>query len=149
MMTCSTTRAIVLTALVVAGCSTTGSPTAVGPPTVVFADEDGCRTVTGAASCGFAMCDYVPEGRTLDEVCGVNFQEGIQVTAPDRDVTTADVLVDQLATCAVASVTRDEEFERDQWVRNDGITMTVVGSDPAVESALATAADDCGTLVDR
>ncbi len=148
MTTCSTTRAIVLAALVVAGCSTTGSPTTVGPPTVVFADEDGCRIATGAPTCGFVMCDFIPEGKTLDETCGVNFQEGIQVTAPDPDVTTADVLVDQLANCAVASVTRDEEFERDHWVRNDGITMTVVGSDPAVESALATAADDCSPLVD-
>lgn len=151
MTTCRTTLTTVLVVamLLVAGCGSTGPSPAVGPPTVVFADEDSCRTATGTPACGFVMYDFIPEGKTLDETCGVNFQEGVQVTSPDPDDTTTRFLADQLATCAIACVTRDGEVERERWVRVDGITMTVTGSDPDVESALATAVDACGTVTDR
>ncbi len=150
----TTTRTMIAIAglALAAGCGSIGTPQeAVGPPTVVFADVDECRTATGAQACGVVMCDFVPEGKTLDEVCGANFQEGVQATSPDTE-DPSTFLVDQLATCAITTVSRDGSNTspmRDRWVRDDGITMTVAGSNPDVEAALATAVDACATRDDR
>ena len=33
---------------------------------------------SGCEQCGFAMCDYIPEGKTFEDVCGKNFKKGWQ-----------------------------------------------------------------------
>lgn len=40
-----------------------------------FLTEEACEKET-QKSCSFAMCDYVPEGKTFEEVCGKDFQKG-------------------------------------------------------------------------
>lgn len=132
------------TFLLTVGACGTGAETTSGPPTVVFDGDVECRTATGASSCGFVVCDFVPEGRTLDEVCGVNFQEGVQVTDPDWDRTWPRFLVDQLARCAIVRIDDDG-----RWTRDDGIALSVQGSSVEVEDAVTRAVDDCGTVDDR
>lgn len=42
------------------------------PPPVlpqVFTSQTECESATGK-KCSFSMCDYVPEGKTFEEVCG-------------------------------------------------------------------------------
>ena len=41
----------------------------------VFASQEECEQTTGK-SCSFQMCDYVPPGKTFEEVCGKNFKKG-------------------------------------------------------------------------
>lgn len=41
----------------------------------VYDSQQACERATGKA-CGFVMCDYIPAGKTFDEVCGKDFQEG-------------------------------------------------------------------------
>lgn len=107
----------------------------------MFTDEVACRTVT-ESSCGYLMCDFVPEGKTLDEVCGPNFREGIQVTDPNA--VTSEFLVDQLDGCAVVRVAEDG-----RWTRDDGIEFSVAGRHEDVDAALVRAASTCATTVDR
>ena len=38
--------------------------------------EQECLQETKCSSCGFVMCDYIPVGKTFEEVCGKNFKEG-------------------------------------------------------------------------
>jgi len=40
-----------------------------------FRSEQECEEKTGCV-CSFVMCDYVPEGKTFEEVCGEDFQKG-------------------------------------------------------------------------
>ncbi len=42
---------------------------------VVYETQEECEQKTGK-SCGFVMCDYIPKGKTFEEVCGKDFQEG-------------------------------------------------------------------------
>ena len=39
------------------------------PPAARYATEAECEQATGK-DCGFVMCDYVPSGKTFEEVCG-------------------------------------------------------------------------------
>lgn len=41
----------------------------------VFASQEECEQKT-AKSCSFQMCDYVPSGKTFEEVCGKDFKKG-------------------------------------------------------------------------
>lgn len=41
----------------------------------VFSSKDECEQRTGKL-CGFRMCDYVPPGKTFEEVCGKGFEKG-------------------------------------------------------------------------
>ena len=41
----------------------------------VFATQEECEKTTGRP-CNFQMCDYVPEGKTFEEVCGKDFKKG-------------------------------------------------------------------------
>jgi hypothetical protein len=43
--------------------------------TGVFSTKAECEQKTGK-SCGFEMCDYIPAGKTIEEVCGKNFKKG-------------------------------------------------------------------------
>lgn len=40
-----------------------------------FLTKEECEKVT-ETTCSFAMCDYVPEGKTFEEVCGKDFKKG-------------------------------------------------------------------------
>lgn len=40
-----------------------------------YATQEECETKTGK-TCGFAMCDVVPEGKTFEETCGKGFKAG-------------------------------------------------------------------------
>jgi len=42
---------------------------------VVFASQEDCEQKTGK-SCTFQMCDYIPPGKTFEEVCGKDFKKG-------------------------------------------------------------------------
>jgi len=44
-------------------------------PQAVFTSPEECEIATGK-QCSFVMCDYVPPGKTFDEVCGKDFQPG-------------------------------------------------------------------------
>lgn len=48
-------------------------PTAAG----VYQTQEECESATGQ-KCSFVMCDYIPEGKTFEEVCGVGFKKGWQ-----------------------------------------------------------------------
>lgn len=37
--------------------------------------QEECEKAT-SLSCGFLQCDYVPKGKTFEEVCGEEFQKG-------------------------------------------------------------------------
>jgi len=41
----------------------------------IFRSREECEEETGR-ECGFIMCDYIPEGKTFEEVCGENFEPG-------------------------------------------------------------------------
>ena len=41
---------------------------------IVFFTEEECQQETGG-DCRFQNCDYIPAGKTLDEVCGQNFKK--------------------------------------------------------------------------
>ncbi len=43
----------------------------------VYSTKDKCEADANC-NCRFAMCDYVPKGKSFEEVCGKNFQEGWQ-----------------------------------------------------------------------
>jgi len=45
------------------------------PLQVVFFSQEECEQTTGQP-CLFRMCDYVPPGKTFEEVCGKNFKSG-------------------------------------------------------------------------
>ena len=45
------------------------------PETEVFPTEEICQVRTGG-ECDFQTCDYVPKGKTVEEVCGSNFRKG-------------------------------------------------------------------------
>jgi hypothetical protein len=38
-------------------------------PVAVYQTQEECEAATGR-KCGFVMCDYVPPGKTFEEVCG-------------------------------------------------------------------------------
>src|SRR3989338_6417398 len=40
-----------------------------------FRSEEECEKATGEV-CDFMMCDYIPAGKTFEEVCGKNFESG-------------------------------------------------------------------------
>lgn len=42
---------------------------------LTFDSQKECEEKTGKV-CSFQMCDYIPEGKTFDEVCGKGFKEG-------------------------------------------------------------------------
>ena len=42
---------------------------------VVFVSQEECELQTGN-SCDFQMCDYIPLGKTFEEVCGKDFKKG-------------------------------------------------------------------------
>lgn len=44
-------------------------------PIKSFSSEIECKKETGK-ECDFKMCDYIPEGKTIEEVCGKNFKKG-------------------------------------------------------------------------
>jgi len=41
----------------------------------VFISQEECEQQTGS-SCSFQMCDYIPSGKTFEEVCGKDFKKG-------------------------------------------------------------------------
>lgn len=41
----------------------------------VFFSQEECQQKTGK-SCSLQMCDYIPPGKTPEEVCGKNFKKG-------------------------------------------------------------------------
>jgi len=45
------------------------------PRTKVFMTQEECEQTTNA-SCTFTTCDYVPPGKTVEEVCGTGFTKG-------------------------------------------------------------------------
>ena len=53
----------------------------------VFVSQEECEQKTGE-SCNFQICDYVPPGKTFEEVCGKDFKKGWI-----SDKTTAAILV--------------------------------------------------------
>lgn len=40
-----------------------------------YSTQEACEQASGK-SCSFSMCDYAPEGKTLDEVCGKGPKKG-------------------------------------------------------------------------
>jgi hypothetical protein len=42
-----------------------------------YQTKESCESATGK-TCHFVTCDYIPEGKTFEEVCGKDFQEGWQ-----------------------------------------------------------------------
>ncbi|HBY73686.1 MAG TPA: hypothetical protein DEG44_03280 [Candidatus Kerfeldbacteria bacterium] len=42
---------------------------------IVFVSQEECEQKTGK-SCDFQMCDYIPPGKTFEEVCGNDFKKG-------------------------------------------------------------------------
>ena len=64
---------LLIISLFVFGCS---SPEVFDAPPS-YPTENLCLE-TGCNQCGFTMCDYVPEGKTFDEVCGKGFAKGWQ-----------------------------------------------------------------------
>lgn len=118
------------------------------PPTVVFLDEGGCSEVTDS-DCGFVMCDFVPEGKTLDEVCGPTFQEGWQPDDADHD---EQLVVDQLAACDIAEIRPADQADAAELgirhlERDDGIVLSVRGTSAAIETAIETAVAECATTI--
>ncbi|MEK7584523.1 MAG: hypothetical protein AAB490_04720, partial [Patescibacteria group bacterium] len=58
-------------------------------PQAVFTSQEQCEEATGK-QCSFVMCDYVPPGKTFEEVCGEDFRPGwapfsAPTEASDRD----------------------------------------------------------------
>ena len=47
----------------------------VSAKTEFYSNQEECEHKTGHI-CAFQMCDYVPEGKTFDEVCGRDFKKG-------------------------------------------------------------------------
>ncbi len=43
--------------------------------TTTYTTQEECEKTTGQ-ECGLLMCDYVPEGKTFEEVCGIGFKKG-------------------------------------------------------------------------
>ena len=41
----------------------------------VYDTKEQCEASSNS-ECAYAMCDYVPEGKTYEEVCGKNFKKG-------------------------------------------------------------------------
>jgi len=60
------------------------------PPQVrkSFATQGECEAETGK-KCDFIMCDYVPPGKTFEEVCGKDFKKGWQATSEPAQVDTS------------------------------------------------------------
>jgi len=52
----------------------------------VFTSKQECEKVTGCA-CTLLMCDYVPSGKTFEEVCGKDFKKGWQCKQKYTDQT--------------------------------------------------------------
>ena len=44
-------------------------------PRVAFPSQEECEQKTGK-SCTVQMCDYIPPGKTFEEVCGKDFRKG-------------------------------------------------------------------------
>jgi hypothetical protein len=53
----------------------TNVPTTPTPSAEVFSTQQECEQKTGE-SCSFQMCDYIPPGKTFEEVCGKDFKKG-------------------------------------------------------------------------
>ena len=54
-----------------------------------FPTQGECEAETGK-KCAFIMCDYVPPGKTFEEVCGKDFKKGWQATSEPAQVDTSD-----------------------------------------------------------
>ncbi|MDO8590571.1 MAG: hypothetical protein Q7R65_01185 [bacterium] len=53
---------------------------------IIFASQEECEQKTGK-SCTFQMCDYVPPGKTFEEVCGKDFKKGwVSTTSPIQNI---------------------------------------------------------------
>ncbi|MEK7624020.1 MAG: hypothetical protein AAB408_05165 [Patescibacteria group bacterium] len=75
--------AITLTLLFVAGIAgyftlTKNQSSAPQPQPIVFSTQEECEQTTGKP-CSFQMCDYVPQGKILADVCGKDFKKGWKV----------------------------------------------------------------------
>ncbi len=55
----------------------TPPPTTTDHGVKAFPSKEACEKATGKV-CGDVMCDYVPPGKTFEEVCGRNFRKGWQ-----------------------------------------------------------------------
>ncbi|MBI1301183.1 MAG: hypothetical protein GC137_05925 [Alphaproteobacteria bacterium] len=44
------------------------------PPTI-YATREECEQETGSL-CSYAMCDYIPKGKTQEEICGDGLKKG-------------------------------------------------------------------------
>ena len=51
------------------------SPSLVNADNVVYKSQKECESKSEYI-CGYRTCDYVPKGKTFEEVCGKDFQEG-------------------------------------------------------------------------
>jgi hypothetical protein len=67
----------ITTTLFLLNACTLTEPTIIKDAPPSFLTEEMCYQ-SGCEQCGYAMCDYVPEGKTFEEVCGKNFQKGWQ-----------------------------------------------------------------------
>lgn len=65
-------------------------PETVLPPTIsslqTFSTKEECKEKTGC-ECDFVACDYIPPGKTIEEVCGKDFKKGWQCIKPREDET--------------------------------------------------------------
>ena len=43
-----------------------------------YGSQEECEAETGR-ECGYVMCDYIPAGKTFEDVCGEGFEEGWQM----------------------------------------------------------------------
>lgn len=49
----------------------------------IFSSQEECEK-TGC-TCGYAMCDRIPLGKTFEEVCGKDFKEGWQCMGQNKE----------------------------------------------------------------
>lgn len=49
----------------------------------IFSTKEECEEKTGC-ECGFVNCDYIPPGKTFEEVCGKDFRKGWQCIRPTQ-----------------------------------------------------------------
>lgn len=54
------------------------------PVTAIYPTEDACKQATGTA-CHALQCENVPEGKSVAEICGVDFKPGWQALSPTPD----------------------------------------------------------------
>ncbi|MFA4937156.1 MAG: hypothetical protein WC575_02625 [Patescibacteria group bacterium] len=91
-----TVIAVLFILFIAAGCSVLlekqyqnkESPDAVRIAPQTYLSQEECEQATGK-SCGIAMCDVIPEGKTFEEVCGRGFRSGWQPMEENADVDTS------------------------------------------------------------